>query len=237
MKLRFYVVIHGGAVMKKNIIYVFVLLITLTFASCGDKSTITFTQSIDVVPGSWQYDFLPEGHINLLKTGETLSSKISFMAPGKIDYYKFKAEKPGKFTMCWVYYELDYWIMMYDSYAVDYSINDKLEIQQIGDKYPIYEIEKYEKLLFEQFSDESHLSLDWALKNYKNITCSATSDYETRTVEVTVHGWNSKNKYDVHKIIYEYLIDFCQELHEVMHDTTINITFADSDATNDSETD
>jgi hypothetical protein len=224
--------INQGAVLKRNIIYVLVLLISFTFSSCDGKSTITFTQSTSgSIPARWEYEYIPDGYISLIKMDETLSSKIyskifsGFSGSGRSYYYKFKSEKPGEVTLCWVRYEPINWINIHESYAVDYTINEDLEILQVGEKRPIYEIEKYDKLLFEQFSDESHLSLDWALKNYKNITCSATSNYETRTIEVTVHGWNSKNKDDVQKIIYDYLDNKFQNLIEVMHDTKINIVF------------
>jgi hypothetical protein len=52
-----------------------------------------------------------------------------------------------------------------------------------------------------------------------------SSDYETRTVNVTVYGSNSKEENDLRKIIEEHLNNKFQNLNEVMHDTEINIEF------------
>jgi hypothetical protein len=226
--------------LKKNIICVLVLLTIFTFSGCtdNDKSTITFTHSaVGSMPSHWEYEYFPNGYIYLIKMDETLSSKIFSIVGGGIYYYKFKAITNGEFSICWVYYELGDWLQMDKSYVADFVINEDFEIQQVGEKRPIYEVEKYDRYLFEQFTNQYKLHIDHVLDDYPDITYSATSYYENRTVEITVYSANSDDESELEKIIEDYLNERFQNLNEVMHDTTINITFADSDITNDSETD
>jgi hypothetical protein len=146
------------------------LLIILVFSSCNDKTTLYINdKNTDPWPSYWEYECLPEGYLSLIDTDETLSSKLFSIVGGGTYYYKFKAEKPGEFTLCWVYYEHINWLRSDKSYAVDYVINDKLEIKQVGEKHPIYEFEKYDKHLFEQYVYQYSLDLEWVLNetNYE----------------------------------------------------------------------
>jgi hypothetical protein len=216
---------------KKINVYSLVLLIIIVFSSCNenDKSTITFYQTTaGSMPSRWEYEYSPNGYIRLIKMDETLSSKIFSVVGGGTYFYEFKAITNGEFSICWAYYEHIDWLRMDKSYVADYVINENLEIKQVGEQRPIYEIEKYDKYLFEQFSNEYELHLDWVLDDYPDVTYSATSDYETRTVDIIVYGSNPDVVSKLRKIIEDHVNNRFQNLNEVMHDTIVNVTFANS---------
>jgi hypothetical protein len=188
--------------LKKSNFYFLVLLIIIAFSSCNenDKSTITFYQSTaGSMPSSWEYECFPEGHISLIRADETLSSKLFSFVGGGTNYYKFKAEKPGEFILCWVRYDNLYWISEDNSYVVDYVINENLEIEQVGEQRSIYEIEKYDKLLFEQYVDQIERNFDRSFEAEKlvGIKYLITSDYQTKTIYLNIKN----NNYDEREII------------------------------------
>jgi hypothetical protein len=86
-----------------------------------------------------------------------------------------------------------------ESYAVDYTINENLEIQQIGERRPIYDIEKYDKLLFEQYVDQIKRNFDHSFEAEKltGIKYFITSDYQTKTIFLSIQN----NNYDEEKLI------------------------------------
>jgi hypothetical protein len=229
--------------MKKTCIFILLLFVVLGFSSCNenDKSIIC---TIKYIGSSeyWEYECLPEGYVSFVEKEQPLSSKIhsiiyaAYSGIGRSYYYKFKAEKPGEFSLCWVSYDPPVWIDKDNSYVVDYVINENLEIEQVGEQRPIYEIEKYDKLLFEQFSGKHDLHLEWVLGDYPDVTYSVTSDYENRTVDITIYNSNPDDESDLQKIFEDHVNNRFQNLSEVMHDTKINIIFEDSDIENhDSE--
>jgi hypothetical protein len=150
-------------------------------------------------------------------------------------YWAFYPIKPGEFTICALSTDGGEWILIDESYAEDYIIDDNLEIHLVGNKRPIYEIEKYDKLLFEQFSGDSSLHLNWVLDDYPNIRYLITSDYVTRTIDILVYGSDTNNESELRQKIENRLDEHNQNLIEVMHDTKINITFEDSEMSNNSE--
>jgi hypothetical protein len=221
--------------MKKICNFMLLVFVVLSFTGCtdNDKSVINTIQH-KAAGVKWEYECLPEGYISFVDTDETLSSKIhskiyaAYSGTGSSYYYKFKAEKPGAFTLCWVCYNPPIWINMYESYAVDYTINENLEIQQVGEQRPIYEVEKYDKYLFEQFSNQYELHIEQMLDDYPDVTYSATSTYETRMVDITIYGSNPDDESKLRRVIVDHVNNKFQNLNEVMHDTIVNVTFANS---------
>jgi hypothetical protein len=149
---------------------------------------------------------------------------------------KFKPLQSGEIMIFCIEHN-DNFLNIITSYAMKYTIDIDLSVIEISDKIPIYEFEKYDRYLFNQFSDDSYLHIDWETNDYPDITYTVTRDYETRTVNVTVYGSNSKKENDLRKIIEDHLNNRFQNLNEVMHDTQINITFEQSDIISDSDND
>jgi hypothetical protein len=173
----------------------------------------------------------------VLQNSGSVPTKILFfnIVTNSKNFWEFKSVASGEFTVLNLnYHPGGMWLDYENSYAEDYYVDESLKIHSNGKK-PIYEVEKYDKYLFEQFSNEYDLHIDWALDDYPDVTYSAASDYENRTVNIILYGSNSNDESDLRKIIEDCLNEKFQNLNEVMHDTKINITFADSDITNDSE--
>jgi hypothetical protein len=224
-----------------NKITTLILLLFIIFAtsSCknDDKTTIYIIKSTGTIPTRWEYECLPEGYISLIETGETLSSKISFLAPGRSQYYKFKAEKSGEFTMYWVCYENIDWLLMDESYVVDYVINENLEIQQVGMKRPIYEIEKFDRELISRFTKGFSQRIEWALDDYPDVSYLVVNDYDSKLVNVEVKDYKNSDKNAIKEIIENCLNEAFVELGEIMDGYIINITFDHSDINSNSDND
>jgi hypothetical protein len=156
--------------------------------------------------GSWDYECIPDDLV-ICKTGnvEVEMAFVHMISDEK--FLEIYPIKPGKFTLCILDYNMGSFLIIDDSYAEDFVITDNLTIYSQG-KRPIYEIEKYDKILFEQITDDdSNLHIDWELEDYPDVTYSIESNYETRTVNVFVYGSNSDSESELHKIIEDYLND------------------------------
>jgi hypothetical protein len=194
--------------------------------------TILYISGKPETGDNWEIECIPEGFVELL------DEKYKSIFTSARRYWEFKAIKPGEFTLAYLsYYDIGDWIIAEDCYLEDYTVDENLEIHFKG-KRPIYENEKYDRMLFEQFTDEdTYLHIDWELDDYPDITYSLESNYDTRKVDITVYGSNPKNESDLRKIIEDHLNNRFQGLDEVMHDTKINITFEQSDIISDSYSD
>jgi hypothetical protein len=174
---------------------------------------------------SWKFECMPLG--NVVWERSSVIRKflfISFVSPYE-DYWDFYPKKPGKVTICFLKYEGNEWLYIDESYAEDYIVDENLKIFSLGNKRPIYEIEKYDRYLFEQYLDDHYLNINLSLVNYPNVTYSLTSNYDTRTVDILIKGARPDNESDLHTIIEDYLSKRFQDLDEIMHNTKINIMF------------
>jgi hypothetical protein len=172
--------------------------------------------------GSWDYECIPEDLV-ICKTGNVEVETAFVHTISDKKYLRIYPVKPGKFTLCILDYDMGSFLIIEDSYAEDFVITDNLTIYSQG-KRPIYEIEKYDKILFEQFTDDdSYLHIGWKLEDYPDVTYSIESNFETRTINVFVYDSKSDNENELRKIIEEHLNNRLP--NEVMNDTKINIKF------------
>jgi hypothetical protein len=197
------------------------------FSGCGkaDKSLLYFEKSIDIAGGVWEYDYFPEELITLVDTDYTLYNKKLIVLNSNETFWEFKAVKPGKFTFCWVYYNPGLWLNPEKSYAEDYLVDENLEIHSAGNYRPIYEIEKYDMLLFEQYIDEFRRHLYWDFEEYPDVSYLITEDYSNKIVNVEVNRANISDQNNISQIIDESFKRRIDNHNEVLHDTEINITF------------
>jgi hypothetical protein len=221
-------------ILKIRFLLLFLIIFLLLFeTSCHsnvkdygiNKDYLRFSRSIQTNLDYWEIVSIPEGYV-ACKSGSEEYKIGPFSFESNLDYYwEFYPIKPGKFTICSLKYELGDWLLIDDSYAEDYIVDENLEIHLVGNKRPIYEIEKYDRYLFMQFTNEFDLHIDWVLEDYPEITYSVSRNYDKRTVNVFVHGSNSDNESELREIIEDHLNNRFKNLDEVMHDIEINITF------------
>jgi hypothetical protein len=222
--------------MRKMYIYISIVLFIITsIASCKfervevekDKNILYITHEALNYFDYWKVEISSNSCVELLSNGgvEYTYGNIDIENHIGEEAWKFKAVKSGEFTIFNLHYTEDGWLDPDSSNAEDYFVDENLEIRYIGNIRPIYENEKYDRILFQQYFDQAALHIDWELNDYPNVNYSATSDYDTRTINITVYGSNSDNESDLHMIIEDFLTKRFQNLDEVMHDITINIMF------------
>jgi hypothetical protein len=158
------------------------------FSSCGSANNIIYFERPTHSISTWEYDCIPSGNITLIEETDIILSNHK---------WKFKSVKPGEFTLCWINYNAA-WINVDTSFATDYYVDENLEIHYIRQR-KIYEIEKYDRLLFEQYTDQIERNFDRSFEpeNFAGITYSIVSDYETKLIHLTVQN----NNYDENKLI------------------------------------
>jgi hypothetical protein len=213
--------------MRKIIYVILFILIICVIPGCGkaDKTLLYFEKSVDIAGGVWEYEYFPDELVSLVDTNHTLFNKKLIVLNSNETYWEFKAIKPGRFTFCWVYYDPGLWLNTEKSYAEDYIIDDNLEIHSVGNYRPIYEIEKYDKMLFEQYVDQYSRHLEWEIRDYPEVTYNLSGDYETKTVNVVIYNSNAEDEDNIKSITENYLNDYFEVLGELADDYKINITF------------
>jgi hypothetical protein len=137
----------------------------------------------------------------VLQNSGPVPTKILFfnIVTNSKNFWEFKSVDPGEFTVFNLHYHPGgMWLDYENSYAEDYYVDETLEIHSNGKK-PIYEVEKYDRYLFEQYVDQIKRNFDrsFEAEKFTGIKYSITSDYQTKTIFLTIQN----NNYDEEKLI------------------------------------
>jgi hypothetical protein len=220
------VVIIGIIIILHSLIPLIFLVSFLEYFNYYDKpdsmendKTILYISGKPQRGDYWEIECIPEDFVELLD--EKYKSPFTYAR----QYWEFKAIKPGEFTLAYLsYYDTSYWIIPEGSFLEDYIVDENLEIHLKGCR-PIYENEKYDKILFEHYVEQYNLHLEWELKDYPSTKYSLSGDYETKTINIVIYNSNVEDEADIKSIIENYLNGYFEVLGDLAADYKINITF------------
>jgi hypothetical protein len=195
--------------MKYKIVLVIIIIInTLVLVGCNNNykqnnteekdETILYVTQFCITGYYWEYECEPDDYIQLIEKGYESKTIINMLSPALTEYWKFKTIKQGEFTLYFLKYHIGDWLIADESYAEDYIVDENLEIHFEG-KRPIYEYEKYDRILFEQFVNQIEQNFDRSFEpeNLGGITYSITSSYMEKSIDITVKN----NNYDENLLI------------------------------------
>jgi hypothetical protein len=185
----------------------------------------------------WEYECEPDNYIELVEDGDVPKSIINMLAPDSTKYWKFKSAKHGEFSIYFLKYQIGEWLLFDESYVEDYYVDENLKIHLVGNKRPIYEIEKYDRKLISQFSKGFSQRIEWALDDYPEVRFSISNDYDSQSVNVCVYNNIISDENKIKQIIQDSLNKAFVELGEIMDGYVINITFEQSDINSNSDND
>jgi hypothetical protein len=131
--------------------------------------------------------------------------------------------------MCWIRYTGGSTLDSDSSYAQDYIIHDNLEIEEIGEPYPIWEVP--ECTAVQKYIDNVKYSLEYQLNDdfyneYDDVTYEVDCDQVIKAFNIIAYNTDHTDE-DVRKFAYDYSYKLLKPDQGIFTGYTINVEVFD----------
>jgi hypothetical protein len=175
---------------------------------------------------NWEFECIPNTSIELVEK-EDLGFILS---PGHDELWKFEIIKPGKCTLCWIKYKSGSSLSLTDSYAQDYIVKDNLEIEKIGEPYPIWKVEGCKAV--SDYIERISTNLSYMLTDYYNEFDGVTYEvsYDTDLKKFYVIAYNTNfNGDDIKQFAYDFTVETLHQQGKIFDEYEVEVTVVDRD--------
>jgi hypothetical protein len=168
-----------------------------------DGNKMTIVHDLNGSAGiNWEYEVYPEEIIELMEKDR----RIVYLSPAGEEIWRFQSVSPGDFTMCWIRYTGGSNLDSSASYAQNYTVTKYLKIEEIGEPYPIWEVEGCKAVVEHiervRYSLEERLNDDF-YNEYEGVTYEVIYDTETEVFFIMAVN-TDYNDDDVRKFAFDF---------------------------------